>query len=108
MRYTFPVIKFKKHVYAIGGREFGDDKTSIMNYCERFDLEKEKWEMIGNLNENKCTSKAFVYKDKLFAFAGYKSDSTRSDLIELFDEKNLKWLTLGVKLPYKIEASLCL
>ena len=56
IRYTFPLIKHKKHVYAIGGREFGDDKTSIMNYCERFDLEKEKWEIIGTLNENKCTS----------------------------------------------------
>ena len=51
MRYTFPLIKFKNHVYAIGGREFGDDKAAIMDYCERFDLEKETWEVIGSLNE---------------------------------------------------------
>ena len=41
IRYTFPLIKHKNYVYAIGGREYGADKDAIFKNCERFDLETE-------------------------------------------------------------------
>lgn len=37
-RYTFPLIKFKNYVYAIGGREFGENRVAIMNNSERYNL----------------------------------------------------------------------
>lgn len=30
-RYTFPLIKFKNFVYALGGREYGTNDIAIMN-----------------------------------------------------------------------------
>ena len=41
IRYTFPLIKHKDYVYAIGGREYGSDQNAIFKNCERFNLNTE-------------------------------------------------------------------
>lgn len=63
LRYTFPLVRFKGHVYALGGREYGNDSLAILRQCERFDLSLEKWEAIPKLNVSRCTSSAFVFRD---------------------------------------------
>lgn len=36
LRYTFSLIKFGDYIYAIGGRNYGEDKNAILNKCERY------------------------------------------------------------------------
>lgn len=84
-RYTFPLIKFKNYVYAIGGREYGANDVAIMSLSERFNLVTEKWENIGHLSIPRCTSNTFVYRDRLFVAGGFTPDN-RTDTIEIFIE----------------------
>ena len=105
MRYTFSLIKFKRHVYAIGGRQYGDDTTAILNKCERFDLDSKRWEQISDLGESRCTSNAFAFKDNLFVAGGYGKNSKRLDTIETFDTETKEWYVLGLQLYSPIEAS---
>ena len=82
-RYTFPLIKFKNHVYAIGGREFGDNSSAIMNKVERYNLVTGHWEYTGPLNIQRCTSNVFVYGNNLFVAGGF-TPNTHTDTIEIF------------------------
>ena len=49
-RYTFNCIKKGKYIYALAGREYGNDQNAIMSKCERFNLYTKKWETIASLN----------------------------------------------------------
>ena len=37
IRYTFPIIYYNDCIFAIGGRQYGDDSVSLLNKCEKFD-----------------------------------------------------------------------
>lgn len=63
IRYTFPLVKKNNFVYAIGGRVYGDDNVSLLNKCERYDIETNKWNSIADMNVNRCTCTAFIFKD---------------------------------------------
>lgn len=105
MRYTFPVIMFKNHVYAVGGREYGDDKNAIYVDCERYSFEAQDWQYIANLNIARCTSNTFVVDDKLYIAGGYCRNSKRTDTIEVFNDVKNRWELLGMILPSPVEAS---
>lgn len=71
IRYTFPIIYHQSHVYAIGGRVYGDDTVSILNVCEKLDLENNKWTPIAPMNIKRCTCSAFLFNNQIYVFGGY-------------------------------------
>jgi hypothetical protein len=42
-RYGFPAVVKGSYGYVFGGRRLGSDEQAIMNECERFSFEREKW-----------------------------------------------------------------
>ena len=62
---------FKNRVYALGGRVYGSDSSSLLKKCEYYDIDKNKWFMISDMNVRRCTNCGFVYKDKIWVFGGY-------------------------------------
>lgn len=106
IRYTFPVVYCKGFVYCLGGREFGGDDDAIMSYTERFNLETSEWEELPKLNIKRCTSNAFVIQGKVYVAGGYHKSKTRTDIIEVFNEKGFRWESFGITLSQPLEASL--
>ena len=39
IRYTFCLIKKDNYIYAIGGWVYGGDNVSLLNKCERYNIE---------------------------------------------------------------------
>lgn len=70
-RYTFCTVKKDNHIYAIGGRVYGGDDVSLLNKCERYNLDTDKWEEIASTIENRVTAFAFLYGNEIFVIGGY-------------------------------------
>lgn len=104
-RYTFSCQKLGNYIYAIGGREYGSDKISIFNNCERFDLIRKKWEHVGSLNVARCTGNSFVYKNSIYIAGGFTPTSKRTNTIEVYRENTNTWEMLGIQLKFGLEAS---
>ena len=73
-------------MYAIGGRVYGADDVSLLNKCERFNIETRKWEIIADMNVNRCTCTAFLFRNEIYVFGGYTSRYKRSKKIEKYNE----------------------
>lgn len=106
IRYTFPVVYCNGYVYCLGGREFGGDNDAIMSYTERCDLRTFEWEELPKLNIKRCTSNAFVIRNKVYVAGGYHRSKTRTDIIEVFNEEMFRWESFGITLSQPLEASL--
>lgn len=106
IRYTFPVVHCNGFVYCLGGREFGGDNDAIMSYTERCNLQTLEWEELPKLNIKRCTSNAFVISGKVYVAGGYHKAKTRTDIIEVFNEKLFRWESFGIMLTQPLEASL--
>ena len=65
-------------VYAIGGRSI----NGVLDACERYSINMNRWEKIAKLNQKRCTSPAVVFEDAyVYVFGGYEG-SGRIDSIE--------------------------
>lgn len=104
IRYTFPLVICKGRLYALGGRSFGDDHTSLRNECEYFHPDRQEWVKIANMNEKRCTSMPFVFKDKVFVLGGYSGPSKRTRTLESYNEELDKWTVSNILLQQGIEA----
>ena len=40
-------IYYDKMIYVMGGRTYGEDELAILDNCERYDFETNKWEWIA-------------------------------------------------------------
>ena len=70
-RYTFAMTKKDNFIYAIGGWVYGGDDVSLINKCEWYDLNTNKWTKIASMYINRVTSFALVYDNKIYALGGY-------------------------------------
>jgi hypothetical protein len=77
-RYTFPIIYYKNKIYAIGGRVYGPDNTSLLNTCEVYDYETGEWTDIAPMNKNRCTCSLFIYRGYIYVIGGYTGEYQRS------------------------------
>lgn len=73
-------------MYALGGRVYGSDENSLLKKCEYYDIDKNKWFLMPDMNVGRCTACGFVYWDKIWVFGGYTNWYKRSRKIEFFDE----------------------
>ena len=77
-RYTHALTYQGNYVYAIGGRSF----NGVLDSCERYSINMNRWEKIASLNQERCTSPAIVFEDSfIYVFGGYEG-SGRIDSIE--------------------------
>ena len=104
-RYTFNCIKKGNYIYALAGREFGNDQNAIMSKCERFNSYTKKWEAIASLNEKRCSSMASIIENKIYIVGGYSGNDRRLSSFECYDEVNNMWEIMGIYLEEPVEAS---
>ena len=77
-RYTHALAHHGNFVYAIGGRSI----NGVLDSCERYSLNLNKWEKIASLNQRRCTTPAIVYEGTyIYVFGGYEG-AGRIDSIE--------------------------
>lgn len=73
------------YIYIGGGRYYGDDEKGILDSCERFDIKNNKWEVICNLNEKRCSSFMMHHNNKILIAGGFNTHKTRLNSIEIYD-----------------------
>ncbi len=103
-RYGHFTIYFNNYFYSIGGYEHIDRKDemySTLKNCERFDIRKNKWETISNLNHPRAFFGCVIYKGSIFVFGGVYNDQLLSS-IEKYDIYSDIWTTYPIKLPEKL------
>ena len=77
-RYTHSLAQQGNFVYAIGGRSI----NGVLESCEGYSINMNRWERIANLNQRRCTTPAIVFEDSyIYVFGGYEG-SGRIDSIE--------------------------
>jgi hypothetical protein len=99
-RYTHALAHYGNFVYAIGGRSI----NGVLESCERYSINLNKWEKIAMLNQRRCTMPAIVYEDMyIYVFGGYEGTG-RIDSIEQYDIANDIWNMMKIKFPLSVEA----
>jgi len=77
-RYTHALAHQSNYVYALGGRSI----NGVLDLCERYSINLNRWEKIAKLNQKRCTMPAVVFEDSyIYVFGGYEG-SGRIDTIE--------------------------
>lgn len=103
-RYGFPAVVKGSYGYVFGGRRLGTDEEAIMNDCERFSFEKEKWEAIPPMKLKRHSSMAIVIGSYIVVVGGYKGNGILSSEVELFNESLGKWFEVERKFGLAIES----
>ncbi len=99
-RYTHALAHHGNFVYSIGGRSI----NGVLDSCERYSLNLNKWEKIASLNQRRCTTPAIVYEGTyIYCFGGYEG-AGRIDSIEQYDIANDIWNMMKIKFPLSVEA----
>jgi hypothetical protein len=90
-RYTHNTIYYNKKVYAVGGRTYGDDEQAILDTCECYDFDKNKWEWIAPMQSKRCTAFMFIYTNMIYVFGGYTGHLARKTAIERYNKETNRW-----------------
>lgn len=99
-RYTHALAHHGNFVYAIGGWSI----NGVLDSCEWYSLNLNKWEKIASLNQWRCTTPAIVYEGTyIYCFGGYEG-AGRIDSIEQYDIANDIWNMMKIKFPLSVEA----
>jgi len=104
-RYTFNLVAMGNHVYAIGGRTWGEDSHAILKSCERYDINTGQWEQIAPLNHARCSAMAFQLKNKVYVLGGYKGEKERWITSEVYNPEKNVWSILKAELKVPLEGS---
>lgn len=101
-RYMITSIFHENSVIVIGGRDYGPDVSSYLRYCERFDLVRNRWEPMPNLNEARCLAAGFVVEGRIFVAGGMSADAQslekKLSSIEYFNAVRQRWELTGFEL----------
>lgn len=105
-RYTFNCLMREGKVYVIGGRTYGEDNVALLKSCERYDPDKENWEDIAPLNQERCSAMSFVINSSIFIAGGYKGNGVRCETIERYIDKSNTWITIPLRLKEPVESAI--
>ena len=104
-RYGHCLIYLNNNIYSIGGYNHIDRKEesvlSTLKKCEKFNIKKNKWELISNLNHPRAFFGSLIFKKNIFVFGGMYNDQLLSS-IEKYDINTNVWSTYPIKLPEKL------
>lgn len=73
-------------------------------FCERYDVQKNKWKMISSLNVARSGSTLCSFKDNyLFSIGGRVDQSKIVDVIEVYDIMRDTWLNITPQLADRVQ-----
>lgn len=101
LRFNCPAIFVGEKVYVIGGRKYGYDDTAIMNQCEYFDLQTERWNHMRPMHVKRCGHQLFLYKDRIYAIGGLATDQLGQNL-EYYDLVLDHWVLTTIRLQFNL------
>lgn len=105
IRYTFPICYFEDHIYAIGGRVYGNDnQTAILGKCERYSYQTKTWTKIADLNKARCTSSLAIVNNQVWTFGGFTNKGKRTRKVEKYNPVLDKWEFVSFKLAFGVDA----
>lgn len=80
-------------LYAVGGSS--DNEISALDTCEKYDLNKGKWEIIASLKSKSSGCCLSTFSDSfIFKFGGTIDRNTLSNTIERYDIMNNTWTVI--------------
>lgn len=97
-RFFAKLVFFNNRLIIIGGRAYGPDKEAILNYCEEYDFQENKWVTFPNINISRCNFAATTANNQLIISGGIGLDSKPIRELELFNFAKNRWEILGVKI----------
>ena len=94
-RKSFGVCYLNGFISIIGGFNYND---GYLDSCEKYDVLKDKWSPIANLQGGASSSPSIcIYKSGfIFKFGGLKSPRTINETIERYDIGNNSWLRFNI------------
>lgn len=110
-RHGFSLAAHGNYVYAFGGFTYSADhspKWKSVNLIERYDIENDRWEVIGHLPRNRSSNIVAQVGTKVYLIGGWDStpptpgsaEGRFHDEIDTFDMETEEVSTLEVKLPF--------
>lgn len=104
-RYGHSSVFINNVLFVVGGYEHIDrtqtSMLSTLKTCEKFDIGKNRWEIIAPLNHPRAFFGNVIYKNSLFVFGGVYNNQLLSS-IEKYDTYTNVWITYHIKLPEKL------
>jgi hypothetical protein len=105
-RFFAKLISVRGRIFMVGGRDYGQDKDAILNKCEEYNEESQKWEVVGDLNYPRCNFSVTVHNQEVYIFGGITKDSSLLEIIETFSFQKNRWEVLGLYLTPGIYGNL--
>ena len=90
-RKSHAIICVDKFIYVLGGI---DEKEEVLNKCEKFDLEKEVWIPISNMQRKSCFFNVISF-EKSIIFKFYSSNNY--NYTEKYDILKNSWVDVPLK-----------
>ncbi len=98
-KYDFTLCYLNGFIYVICGK---DSQNEIVEFCEKYDVNNDRWSLISSVNKKRYAASAIAVKEsnKLFLFGG-RSDlhNTMMKEIEEYDVVKNKWKIIELKWP---------
>ena len=99
-------IRIGNYIYVCGGM---DNNVSLMNTCEKYSLQYEKWIKCSALNiERSHLSLCNMNNKYIYALGGENKISGLLDTIEKYSIIGDFWEIVKVRLPYRLECVACI
>ena len=89
-------VALNGHVYAIGGHE--RLKPLDLNSVEKYDPERDQWEAVASMDEQRCFASAAVVGNKIFVVGGTGNYFLPLSNCELYDPVTDMWSLLQAEL----------
>ena len=87
-RISFCVVPVDNYIYIIGGAVRSSLDTSLSD-CARFDTDKNEWQKIAPLNEERCDAFGVCKNEKIFIAGGSTSDGLEKIYLETCEVYNI-------------------
>jgi N-acetylneuraminic acid mutarotase len=111
----FQLAAYGKYVYAFGGFTYSENhlpKWTSLDVIERYDTERNVWEVVGRMPRKRSSNVALTVGTKVYLIGGWDStpkkpndvEGTFHNEIDVFDMLNESITTLDIKLPMKRRA----
>lgn len=93
------IFYHNKRLYVLGGSSDSDEPISD---CYYFNLEKDEWEDLPELNIDRYSKSIAIWENKLYVFGGYFSETEASltnefEILDLSKLPDTKWTRQSVK-----------
>lgn len=98
-RFSAGSVFLDGEIFVVGGREYGQDFSAYLKYCEKFNLRTRTWSPLPVLNFSRSSPSCFVVNRRVFVAGGISSEPGTRDRalssIEVLNPELGRWEVLG-------------